>query len=64
MWNLVNLTPFAADRCFARDPTGLEYFVVALKATFDLRPDGSLQVTGAQQPIAYAPVYRGEPARS
>jgi hypothetical protein len=64
MWNLVNLTPFAAERCFARDLDGVEYFVVAIKATFDLRADGSLQVAGTQQPIAYAPVYRGEATAS
>lgn len=64
MWNLVNHTPFAADRCFARDASGVEYFVVAVKASLDLHADGALRVAHVQLPVAHAPVYRGEPGRS
>ncbi len=64
MWDLDNRSPFAAERCFARDAQGVEHFVVAVRASFDVHADGSLRVAAVQTPVVQAPVYRGEPTCS
>ncbi|MBI4566219.1 MAG: DUF2169 domain-containing protein [Planctomycetes bacterium] len=64
MWALENETPFAADRGWARDKDGAEVWLVAVKGTFLIRPDGSLELAKEQAPVCVAPKYRGEPGRS
>ena len=41
MWEVENLTPFAADRGWVRDKKGREIWLVVLKCTFDILPDGT-----------------------
>lgn len=64
MWQLDNRTPFAADRGWVRDRDGAEIWLVAVKATFDIRPDGNLEVSQAQPPVLHVPVHHGEPGKS
>jgi len=62
MWELVNQTPYAAERGFVRDHDGGEVWIVLVKATFDLSPDGNLQPAAEQPPVDLEPVYRDSPA--
>src|SRR5438128_2380617 len=60
---LVNLTPFAADRSIAMDGTGREVLLVLVKATFALN-DGVPMLADAQDPLVMADEYTGEPGLS
>ena len=64
MWAVTNRTRFKADRCFARDADGAEVWVVAVRGTFSISPDGQVTVTEEQEEISLAPKYFGEPTRS
>ncbi|HYO56488.1 DUF2169 domain-containing protein [Archangium sp.] len=64
MWQLVNNTPYAAERCFARDRHGAEVWVVAVKATYDLAADGRLKLSEQQIAPCMTMKYRAEPGRS
>jgi hypothetical protein len=64
MWAIENQTPFAAERTFVRDRDGSEIWLIAVRATFQLFPDGSLQVAKKQEPVALAPLFSGKPGVS
>jgi hypothetical protein len=64
MWALNNKTPYAAERTWIRDRTGAHHWVVAVKATFDIRPDGKLSLADQQTPLLLAPEFWGEPGAS
>lgn len=55
MWQLNNRTPFAAERGWVRDRDGSEIWIVAVKCTFDLHPDGTTEVAAQQPPVTIAP---------
>lgn len=64
MWAIENQTPFAAERTFVRDRDGSEIWLVAVRATFTISPDGTLRVAKEQDPVAQAPKYLGKPGKS
>jgi hypothetical protein len=64
MWALQNLTPFAADRNWTRDKNGMHWWIVAVKATFDLASDGRLTLADEQLPPLLAPEYFAAPGKS
>jgi hypothetical protein len=64
MWQVDNRTPFAAERGWVRDRNGAEVWLVAVKCTFDIRPDGSTQVSADQPPVLRMPEHNGEPGKS
>lgn len=64
MWQLNNRTPFAADRAWVRDRDGSEVWLVAVKATFDILPDGSTAISKVQPPVLHVPEYHGQAAQS
>jgi hypothetical protein len=64
MWQVDNRTPFAAERGWVRDRDGAEVWLVAVKATFDIKPDGSTEVAQDQPPVLRVPEYHGEPGKS
>jgi hypothetical protein len=64
MWQIDNRTPFAAERGWVRDRNGAEIWLVAVKATFDVRPDGTTDVSKAQPPVLRLPEHFGEPGKS
>lgn len=64
MWQIDNRTPFAAERGWTRDRDGAEIWLVAVKATFDIRPDGRTEPAAEQPPVLRAPEYHGEPGHS
>jgi hypothetical protein len=64
MWQVDNRTPFAAERGWVRDRNGAEVWLVAVKCTFDIRPDGSTEISADQPPVLRTPEYHGEPGTS
>jgi hypothetical protein len=64
MWQVDNRTPFAAAGEWTRDHDGAETWLVAVKATYDIQPDGSTQVATEQPPVLRVPEYFGEPGKS
>jgi hypothetical protein len=60
MWQVENRTPFAAERGWARDRNGEEVWLVALKCTFDIAPDGAVRVSEKQPPVLRVPEFHGE----
>ena len=64
MWALDNRTPFAAERTWVRDQNGAEIWIVAVKGTFRIMPDGKVEMSDDQAPIERVPTYRSEPDKS
>jgi len=64
MWQIDNRTPFAAERGWVRDRDGAEIWLVAVKATFDIRPDGTTEVSKVQPQVLRLPEHFGEPGES
>jgi len=64
MWQVENTTPFAAHQAWTRDRDGAEVWLVAVRGTFLIHPDGSTTVAEEQDPVVLAPKYRGDPADS
>jgi hypothetical protein len=64
MWQVDNRTPFAAERGWVRDRSGAEVWLVAVKCTFDIKPNGSTEVAEEQPPVLRVPEYHGEPGKS
>jgi hypothetical protein len=64
MWQVDNRTPFAAERGWVRDREGAEVWLVAVKATFAIRPDGTTEIAKEQPPVLRLPEHYGEPGKS
>ncbi len=64
MWQIENRTRFAAERGWVRDRNGAEVWVVAVKCTFDIKPDGSTEIAEEQPPVLRVPEHTGEPGKS
>jgi hypothetical protein len=64
MWQIDNRTPFAAERSWAHDRDGAQVWLVAVKCTFDIKLDGSTEVSAEQPPVLHVPEYIGEPGKS
>ena len=64
MWALKNRTSYAAERNWTRDKEGVHHWLVAVKATFDIRPGGKLALSDQQPPPLLAPEFRGDPAKT
>lgn len=64
MWGLKNRTAYAAERNWTRDKDGVHWWLVAVKATFDIAPGGRLVLADEQQPPVLVPEYFGEPGQS
>src|SRR5262245_47791026 len=64
MWQVANGTPFMATGMWARDRDGAEVWLVAVRCTFRINPDGTTAVADVQEPPVVAPRFRGTPASS
>jgi len=64
MWLLTNETPFAAERTWTRDERGAEFWLVAVRACFEIDGDGRQRPAEEQTPVQRVPVFAGDPARS
>ena len=64
MWLLNNRTPYAAERSWIQDKDANKIWLVVVKATFDLRGDGSARLADQQVPVFRVCQPRGEPGAS
>lgn len=64
MWTVDNRTPFASERNWAIDKHGAKSWIVAVRATFDVLPDGSTERAAEQPPPTLDSVFRSDPASS
>jgi hypothetical protein len=64
MWAIDNQTPFRVGRTWGRDQEGRHEWIVAVKGTFDIRADGSLELAAEQLDPLIMPEYNGEPGAS
>ena len=64
MLQLLNDTPFAAERAVQLDADGRHVWVVIVKATYRLDADGGVGLAAEQEPVCLVPQYFGEPGRS
>ncbi len=64
MWDVDNQTRFAHDHSWDRGRDGAETWIVVVKGTFDIAPDGSTHLADVQQPVCTVPQYFGEPGAS
>jgi hypothetical protein len=64
MWALKNQTSYQAERGWVVDKTGAKHWVVVVKGTFTIQPDGT--AIPADEPVdpLLAPEYRGEPGKT
>lgn len=51
MWLVINRTPYATGSTWVQDKDANKIWLVVLKATFDIRPDGSCQLCDQQIPV-------------
>src|SRR5690349_17426638 len=64
MWQINNRTPFATGQAWVRNRDGAEVWLVVVKATFDVHPDGSTTISREQPEVTRSPIYAGEPGKS
>lgn len=64
MWALDNRTPYGAERNWTRDKYGVHWWIVAVRATYDVASDGKLSLADEQPPPRLAPEYFGDPGKS
>ena len=64
MWVLTNRTPYAAQRNWVLDKNAAKSWVVVVKGTFDIRPDGTTKLAEKQEEPLYGEEYSGEPGES
>jgi hypothetical protein len=51
MWLVANRTPFAADYAWVLDQAGNKIWLVVVKATFAIEPDGSCRLAAVREPV-------------
>lgn len=64
MWRLTNDTAYASGRIWGRDKDGAHEWIVVVKATFDIRPDGKLVRAKKQVEPPMVAEPNGEDGRS
>ncbi len=64
MWMLENHTPYAAERSWVQDKNGVQHWIVVVKGTYDVHPDGSVELAETQAPVIRLAEHRGDPASS
>lgn len=64
MWLLENKTPFSAERTWTRDERGAEFWLVAIRAAFEIDADGRQRPAGKQSEVQRFPLYAGDPVRN
>lgn len=64
MWAFKNQTPFSVERNWVLDKNAAKHWVLAVKGTFDILPDGTTLLSKKQEPPLLLPEYSGEPGIS
>jgi hypothetical protein len=59
---LINETSFEAERTWVRDKEGVHHWIVVVKATYDIAPDGSLTLASKPVEPLHAPLHYGDPS--
>ena len=60
MWTIDNRTPYATGKTWGRDKDGVHQWIVCVKGTFDIRPDGKIGLSDEQLQPLFVPEYNGE----
>ncbi len=60
MWKVVNHTPYGTGRVWGRDKNGVHEWIVGVRATYDIQPNGELKLADEQVPPLLLPEYNGE----
>ncbi|RPI72406.1 MAG: DUF2169 domain-containing protein [Desulfobacteraceae bacterium] len=55
-----NQTPFAAERTLIADKNGSMCWIVAVKATFEIKADGSTSLAPEQRAVSMVPIFSGK----
>jgi hypothetical protein len=64
VWSIENTTPYGASADWGRDKDGVHEWIVGVRATFDVRHDGSTVIAETQSDPVALPKYRGEDGSS
>jgi hypothetical protein len=64
MWAIQNKTPYAAERTWIQDKDGNKVWLVVVKATYDILPDGLTRLAEQQEPPLRSTKHQGEPGES
>ena len=64
MWSITNHTPYKVESTWGRDKDGVHEWIVAVKGTYDIKADGSLELAAEQIEPLLAPEYNGDPGLS
>ena len=61
MWVINNKTPYAADGSWIQDKDANKFWMLVLKATFNILPTGETEPAEEQELPLRLPRYYGEP---
>lgn len=64
MWAVTTRTAYAVGGAWGRDKNGVHQWIVGVKATFDILPDGGLALAEEQAALLPMPEYNGEDGSS
>jgi hypothetical protein len=64
MWIVEADSPYQTGRCFLQDKDGKLNWIVVVKGTYDVLPDGSVALSKEQEPVHTVPMYKGEEDKS
>src|ERR1044071_8931244 len=64
MWTVSNNTPYKASGSWGRDKDGVHEWIVAVKATYDIRADGNVVIAEQQVEPLLAPEFNGKDGAS
>jgi hypothetical protein len=64
MWVVTNHTPYKVGRVWGRDKDGVHEWIVVVKGTFDIKPDGNLRLADEQLEPLHLPEYHGDAGAS
>ena len=64
MWLVSNRTPYVTERSWIQDKDANKIWIVAVKATYDIRPDGSTRLADRQVPVFRVGQPLGEAGKS
>lgn len=64
MWMLRNTTPFSAEATWTRDERGAEFWLIAIRACFEIDGQGLQSPAPKQTEVQRAPVFAGDPLTS
>jgi hypothetical protein len=64
MWSIKNDTRYKVGKCWGRDKNGVHEWIVVVKGTFNIKPDGGVVIADEQVEPLLLPEYNGEPGVS